>query len=296
MPYKNPGATGMSKINLSLSGNTPKTDFTSGAKKSRAAIDKAIAAPISESTTSMAGGDGTSHETIHEPTVNTNVPSFKQNDPLSTTNIDASAPPHDATHSVLAPTDTRQNKLIGNVVANISNSTMKSGVGDSYSPQQVVDKGNIEHKARGGKNDVFGTGPKRDATVLQMSANQKIDKVVSKSDASSKSAWDHVRSVSTPSSSAEKGNTSYQSQQTSGSDKITKKENKAWAKERTKEVKTNKKDSFKTSKQQYKKDIKSKKESWRNQSTRSYGSSTLGHYSAGSYAKSRIAKPKKSDY
>jgi len=279
MPYKNPGATGMSKINLSLSGNTPKTDFTSGAKKSRAAIDKAIAAPISKSTKSMAGGDGTS-----------------------------SAPSHDATHGsivnpndmggagVLAPTDTRQNKLIGNTVANISNSTMKSGVGDSYSPQQVVDKGNLEHKARGGKNDVFGTGPKRDATVLQMSANQKIDKVVSKSDASSKSAWDHVRSVSTPSSSAEKGNTSYQSQQTSGSDKITKKENKAWAKERTKEVKTNKKDSFKTSKQQYKKDIKSKKESWRNQSTRSYGSSTLGHYSAGSYAKSRIAKPKKSDY
>jgi len=187
MPYKNPGATGMSKINLSLSGNTPKTDFTSGAKKSRAAIDKAIAAPISESTTSMAGGDGTSHETIHEPTVNTNVPSFKQNDPLSTTNIDASAPPHDATHSVLAPTDTRQNKLIGNVVANISNSTMKSGVGDSYSPQQVVDKGNIEHKARGGKNDVLGTGP-------------------SESDAPK--GWDYVRSVSSLPSSAEKGNTS----------------------------------------------------------------------------------------
>lgn len=308
---------------------------------------------IKDETINMAGGDGTSsapsHEATHE-SVNTNVPSFTQKDPLSKTNIDA--------------TDTSQNKNISNTVANVDNSTLKTSVGDDYSSeynkasQAWKDAGswdvykdtrswegkphntyykstNPELKAKnvgasrwaktaspggdhwsdtgkirghvsrflGAEKEGYGFTGAGGAKVHKDEGGNIIDNrvqnqstITPKPTPKKDKAWDYVKSVSTPSSSAEKGNTSYQSQQTSGSDKITKKENKAWAKERTKEVKTNKKDSFKTSKQQYKKDIKSKKESWRNQSTRSYGSSTLGHYSAGSYAKSRIAKPKKSDY
>jgi hypothetical protein len=268
---------------------------------------------IKDETINMAGGDGTSsapsHDATHGSIVNPNdmggagvlAPTdTSQNQNISDTvaNVDNStlktsvgddysSEYNKASQAWKDAGSVQMNKVSMDSLADPSTNYIHD---DNVRGGWTLEKGEIDDFRKTGKSiPWFRGGAIPETNVHKDEGGNIIDNrvqnqstITPKPTPKKDKAWDYVKSVSTPSSSAEKGNTSYQSQQSDKSAKITKKENKAWAKERTKTVKGDIK--------QRKKDISTQIKSEKKQLNKKYKASSSTFKSAFTKKSFRQAK------